>query len=334
MGQMGQRTWQLQGRAKVVASAAIGGPKEKECVFSADFDQLHEDPYLGQSSWEKAERRLLEEAIAETLRKGKIEPQKINLLFAGDLLNQIISSTFAAQTTGVPYFGLFNACATTGEALALAALAIEAGVASYTLAGAVSHNASAERQMRFPTEFGSQRPKTAQWTVTAAGSGLLSATGEGPSVTWVTVGHVVDSAMTDPYNMGMAEVPAAVDTLVTHFKESGRKPSDYDLIVTGDLAAYGLKAAQQLLRDAHLDMGERLIDAGATYYGSDPSVQAGASGAGCIASFLFGPLLTRMRRHELNRLLVVATGSLHSPVSIEQGDPIPCIAHAVALENN
>ena len=250
-------------------------------------------------------------------------------------MNQIISSTFAARTMTIPFLGVFGACSTSMLSLALAALLVNSGSANFALAVTGSHNAGAEKQYRYPTEYGSQKPPTAQFTVTGAGAVVVAQQGDGPIITSATIGKVVDMGLTDPFNMGAAMAPAAVDTMEAHFRDLGITPDYYDLIVTGDLAKVGHEIAEDLLHKNNIAIKETTFDdCGMMIYDYEKQkVFAGASGCACSAVVTYGHLLKRMQRGELQRVLIVATGALLSPLTFQQNETIPCIAHAVSIEN-
>lgn len=236
---------------------------------------------------------------------------------------------------GLPYFGLFSACATSMESLALSAAIINGNGANYILSGSSSHNAAAEKQFRYPTEYGGQKPPTAQWTVTGAGCALIAKEGVGPIVTSATIGKVVDMGMTDPFNMGGAMAAAAADTIEVHLKERNVDPSFYDLIITGDLGHVGREVSLDYMHGRNIPIeDEKYVDCGLTIYREGQPVLAGGSGSACSAVVTYGHFLKQLIQGDLNRILVVATGSLHSPLSVQQSDPIPCIAHAVSIERS
>jgi stage V sporulation protein AD len=249
-------------------------------------------------------------------------------------MNQIISNSFAARTLGIPYIGIFGACSTSMEGLALAALMVDSGSAEYALASACSHNASAEKQFRYPTEYGSQKPPTAQFTVTGAGSVVVAKESKGPKIISATIGRVVDMGLKDPFNMGAAMAPAALDTVQAHLRDMKLEPSYYDLIVTGDLAKVGYSITLELFEKHNLPIKtDQYVDCGMLIYDFEKQpVFAGGSGCACSAVVTYGHLLKRLQKGEFKRILVVATGALLSPLSFQQGESIPCIAHAVALE--
>ncbi|MBB6215909.1 stage V sporulation protein AD [Anaerosolibacter carboniphilus] len=329
----GHQTWVFYSKPTILASAAVGGPFEAKGAVAEDFDILHEDIWLGQDSYEKAEKKLLEQAGEIALEKAGIKKEDVQFFLSGDLMNQIISSSFAARTLGMPYLGIFGACSSSMEGLALASLIIDSKSANYVLAGASSHNAAAEKQFRYPTEYGSQKPPTAQWTVTGAGAALVGEGGHGPRVTSATIGRVIDMGLSDPFNMGAAMAPAAVDTIEAHFRDMNIEPSYYDIIATGDLGKIGHRIASDLLTDHGLKIPENILtDCGILIYKPEQPVIAGGSGCGCSATVTYGHFLNRMRKGELKRILIVATGALMSPLSFQQKESIPCIAHAVSIE--
>jgi stage V sporulation protein AD len=329
----GHQSWLFDNRPVILSSAAAGGPFEAEGALAADFDILHDDIWLGQESFEKAEKKLLEGACEKAMDKAGLKKEDVQFFFSGDLMNQIISSSFAARTLGIPYFGLFGACSSSMEGLALASFIVNGKGARYALAAASSHNGSVNKQFRYPTEYGAQLPPTAQWTVTGAGAAVVAQEGDGPKVVAATIGRVVDLGISDPFNMGAAMAPAAVDTIQAHFRDLNVDASHYDLIATGDLGKVGHTIAADLLKDHGVQLSEeKLTDCGLLIYKDEQPVISGASGAACSATVTYGHFLNRMRKGELNRILVVATGALLSPLSYQQKESIPCIAHAVAIE--
>lgn len=330
----GERTWVYPNPPVILAAGTVVGPDEGAGPLAADFDLVHPDMELQQPSWEKAERALLEQATDIAVRKAKLDKKQIQFFVGGDLLNQIISSTFAARTLGTPYIGVFGACSTSMETLALASLMVASGAAKYAMAGTSSHNCTVEKQFRYPTEYGSQKPPTAQYTVTGAGAAVVAATGSGPRVTAATIGKVIDLGIKDPFNMGAAMAPPAVDTIQGHLQDLGREPSYYDLIVTGDLAGVGHPIATDILKRNGVPIEQTQFgDCGLMVYDvQKQKVQAGGSGCACSAVVTYGHLLKRMAQGELKRILVVATGALLSPLSFQQGETIPCVAHAVSIE--
>ncbi len=331
--QQGYQTWVFENKPVIIASAAVGGPFEAAGALAEDFDILHQDLWLGQKSYEKAEKKMLEQACEKAIDKAGLKKEDVNFFLSGDLMNQVISSSFTARTLGCPYLGIFGACSSSMEGLALASLLVNSKAAKNALAGSSSHNATVEKQFRYPTEYGSQKPPTAQWTVTGAGAGLIAQEGEGPRVVAATIGRVVDMGLSDPYNMGAAMAPAAVDTIEAHFRDLSIDPSQYDLIATGDLGRVGHRIAGDLLFEHGFHIPKEILtDCGLLIYKEDQPVIAGGSGCGCAATVTYGHLLNRMRKGELKRILVIGTGALLSPLSYQQKESIPCVAHAVAIE--
>jgi len=330
----GHQSWTFASKPVIAATATVVGPDEGLGPLGDEFDIVHGDATLGQKTWEKAEKALLEEAAQRTLDKAGLTGGQVQFYIGGDLMNQIISNTFAARTLNMPYIGIFGACSTSMEGLALAAQLMDAGAAHHVMCGTCSHNSTAEKQFRYPTEYGSQKPPTAQYTVTGAGAALLAREGAGPVVSAATIGRIVDMGIKDPFNMGAAMAPAAVDTITAHCRDLGIEPGHYDLIVTGDLGAVGYAIAHELFAKHRFPIEQTVYDdCGLLIYDREKqAVQAGGSGCGCSATVTYGHLLKRMQRGELRRILVVATGALLSPLSFQQGESIPCIAHAVAIE--
>jgi len=317
----------------IVATAAVAGKKEAEGPLGGYFDEVSLDTKFGQKSWEKAESRMQELTLQKALDKAQLKDGDIDMIFAGDLLNQCISTSFSLRETGIPLFGLYGACSTMAESLALAAMAVSGGYAGRAVAMTSSHFASAERQYRFPLVYGGQRTPTAQWTVTGAGCAVLSADGSGPRVTAATSGRIVDWGVKDANNMGAAMAPAAYDTISRHLSDLGRKPDFYDLIVTGDLGTMGKKIVLDLFSRDGTDLSGVYDDCGVLVYDRNKQdTHAGGSGCGCSASVLCGYLLHRMREGRYRRLLFCGTGALLSPTSTQQGESIPSICHAVSLE--
>ena len=328
---LGTQTLVPQRRIGVAACAAAVGKKEGEGPLGRGFDLVSADSYFGQPSWEKAETAMQGSCIARCMEKaGRRMP---DCILGGDLLNQCVSSAFAAKDSGVPYLGLYGACSTMAEGLGLAALLADGEGFHSVMAFTGSHFCTAERQYRFPLEYGGQRTPTSQWTVTGAGAVLLGADGGSICVTHVTVGRIVDAGITDANNMGAAMAPAARDTIRAHFHDTGRDFSDYDAVFTGDLGAIGHDILQDLLQKDGLSPGLRYYDCGVLIYDlKTQDVQAGGSGCGCSAAVLCGHILPAMERGVWKRVLFAGTGALMSPLTCQQGCSIPGICHAVTLE--
>ena len=329
----GHQTWVFESKPTIIASSAVGGPKEAAGALAEDFDVLHSDIWLGQDSFEKAERKFLEDACEKAIEKSGYKKEDIQFFLSGDLINQIVPSSFAARTLGIPYLGVFGACSSSMQGLALASMMIDGGFATKALAAASSHNAAAEKQFRYPTEYGAQKPPTAQWTVTGAGAALVANEGQGPRVTSATIGRVIDLGISDPFNMGAAMAPAGVDTIKAHFRDLNIDPSYYDIIATGDLGAVGHRIAGDLLIKDGMDIPREIFtDCGLLVYKEEQQIFAGASGCAASATVTYGHFLNRMRKGELKKILIVATGALLSPMSYQQKESIPCVAHAVSIE--
>ena len=315
--------------------ASVAGQKEGEGPLGPWFDETTMDSRMDQDSWEKAETELQKRTLCHLFEKTEIMEEQLDLIFSGDLLNQCIGSSFALRNSGIPNIGLYGACSTMAEGLLLASAAVHAGYARHAAAISSSHFAASERQYRFPLNYGGQRTPTAQWTVTGCGAALVSRSGSsGPRLTAGTIGAVYDKGIRDANNMGAAMAWAAYQTISAHFRDLNRSPSDYDLIVTGDLGALGKEILISLFTRDGIELENRYEDCGVMIF--DPErqdVHCGGSGAGCSASVLCGYLLRQMKERKLNRLLFCGTGALLSPVSVQQKESIPAICHAVALEN-
>lgn len=322
----------LANRPGVVSHAAIVGPKEGEGPFRGYFDEICVDDKLGEDSFEKSECLFLQKSIQLALERAGLNADQVSFLLSGDLLNQIISASFAARQIKMPFLGLYGACSTMAESLALGAMLVNAGYGQHAVCATASHFSTAERQYRTPLEMGCQRPPTAQRTVTGAGATVLGAVGGSIVIPRVTVGEVIDMGVTDVNQMGAAMAPAAADTLTRHFEESGLTPGDYDLIVTGDLGEIGVQILEELMQQSGWDLGDRLMDCGAEIYKGLENVDAGGSGAACSASVLNGVILPRMEEGAYQKVLFMATGALLSPTTTMQKESIPGIAHAVAFE--
>lgn len=320
-------------KACVMGYGSIVSKKEGEGPLKDDFDKIVFDMHLGQDTWEKAESRLQQEALSIALNKAKTSAGDISYLFAGDLLNQCISSSYGLKDYSIPYLGQYGACSTMVQSLIMAAVMVESGACSQSACVTSSHFCSAERQYRFPLDYGGQRPPSSQWTVTGAGSCVLTSnTLNGmPKIKKACVGKIIDLGVTDQNNMGAAMAPAAADTLKNYFVDTNTTPKDYDMIYTGDLGHIGSKLLYDLLNKEGFDVKSNHKDCGVMIFDSDMDVHAGGSGCGCCASVLCGHILNRVCAKELKNILVVATGALLSPTSVQQNQSIPCIAHLVNI---
>lgn len=316
----------------IVATGVTAGPLEKKSAFASLFDTIYEDERCELPTNEQAHAKMMEDACLTVLNKVGLAPSDADFLLIGDLVNQMTPSNFSASSLKIPYVGLFSACATSVSSLIFAALLTEVGMSECSLAGASSQHNAIERQFRYPVEYGAQKPETAQWTVTAAGVAAVTPYKKGfPTIECATIGRTIDLGLTDPLNMGAAMAPAAADTLQRHLLGHEKKTADYDAIITGDLGKTGFEIYKTLAKKEELNVWNNLRDAGAEFYGSDPQFLAGASGAGCSAAMYFTEVFTKMMSGEYNRVLLIATGALLSPLSYQQGETIPCIAHAVEL---
>lgn len=322
----------FQTMPSIASTGVTAGPLEKKSPFYERFDKVYEDERINLTTNEQGHAKMIEDASMIALSKIDAVPSDADYLLLGDLVNQMTPSNFCASTLQVPYLGMFAACATSVSSLLVAALLTEANLSRCALAGAGSQHNSIERQFRYPVEYGSQKPQTAQWTATAAGIAVVTPFKKGlPQITKGTVGRVVDLGMTDPLNMGAAMAPAALDTLQRHLKGHGTKESDYDLIMTGDLGETGFKIFKELATRQELNIASNVRDAGEEFYGKDPKFLSGASGAGCSSAVYFSYVYQEMMKGTFKKVLLIATGSLLSPLSYQQGETIPCIAHAVEL---
>lgn len=321
-------------RPTVIAGAAVVGPKEGRGPLGGCFDLVLEDPLWGQNSYEQAEQAMFEAACERCLGKAHIRKEQVQAMLGGDLLNQIMAASLTARALAVPFLGLYGACSTMAESLILGAILTDGGYASPVLCAAGSHYCTAERQYRYPLEYGNQRTPAAQWTVTGAGACLLNSGGEGPvSVTMATIGQVVDMGVRDANNMGAAMAPAAAHTLERHFLDTGRSPKDYDRVITGDLGRIGADILRELMEQKGFPlMDEKYMDCGLSIFDPQEDVHAGGSGCGCSASVLNALILPRLQSGEWKRVLFMATGALLSPTTSQQGETIPGVAHAVVLE--
>lgn len=330
---LGPKTVQFSSPPNILSSVSVAGKAEKGGPCGLTFDVTFDDDLWGEKTYELAERKMLKTAVESAIERAALLPGDISFLFGGDLLNQIITAGFAARELGIPFVGLYGACSTMSEALMLGAMAVDGGFAQYAVCATSSHFATAERQFRYPLELGTPKTPTSQNTVSAAGATLLtSLRGNYPAVTHATAGRVVDMGLKDVNNMGGAMAPAAAETIICHFEETQRRDDYYDAVVTGDLGTFGSELLLKLTKDAGHDFTAVHKDCGAMIYAGDPQAHCGGSGCGCAASMFNGFFLNEMRGGRLNKILLVATGALHSPTSALQGESIPAIAHAVSIE--
>ena len=329
------QTIYFENKPKILSTGTVAGPKECAGVVGRYVDKALLDDMFGETTYEKAECKMLSYAISKAIENARLEEKDIDVLISGDLLNQIISASFAARDYEIPFLGVYGACSTMAESLGIAAALINAGYYKRAVAATASHFSAAERQYRYPLELGNTRPPQAQWTVTGAGGAVI---GDGKTskgcvcITSATFGKVVDYGITDVNNMGAAMAPAACDTILTHLRDTGQRAEDYDLIVTGDLGALGSRILKDLTWEKGVDIQKNHVDCGEIIYNVIEDEFQGGSGAGCSAVVLCSYLMQKLQQRELNKILFVATGALLSTVSSGQGESIPCIAHAVSIE--
>lgn len=316
----------------VTSTANIVGPMEGEGYLTEHFDRIMQDNLDGNQSWEQCESSMMEWAISQAVKKDNRQMTDIDYILAGDLLNQLMSTHFALRGLERPFLGLYGACSTLVEGMLLGAVLIDGEFGDAVAVAASSHHDASERQYRFPTELGVQRPPIAQWTVTGAGAAVLASSGKGPRITAATVGKINDLGIKDPNAMGAAMAPAAVDTLWQHIQDTKRQPAYYDMIFTGDLGSIGKALVLELFKDKGLDIKNNYEDCGCLIYRAEQDAHAGASGCASSAVVFSGYIYRQLMEKKWRRVLLIGTGSLHSTTSYQQKESIPCIAHAVALE--
>lgn len=328
---MGAQTLFYGETVRIAGGSSIVSPREAEGPYADYFDQIVPDALWDEESFEKAEQKMFERAVELAIHHANLQKEDVDFMVGGDLLNQIISAGFTARNLGIPFLGVYGACSTMSESLAIGSMIVGGGFAKNVVCATSSHFATAERQFRYPLELGTPQTTTAQNTATAAGATLLSNRGKGPRITHATIGSVVDMGISDANNMGAAMAPAAAETIITHLEDTDRTPDYYDLIVTGDLGTFGTDILRDITSHLGVDISKIHFDCGAEIY-SGLDMKCGGSGCGCAASMFNGYLLKRMSEGHLNRILLVATGALLSQTSSQQGESVPSIAHAVAIE--
>ena len=333
MKKLGKQTIQFTNPPTITSTACIVGPKEGQGPLAKYFDQCLEDEFWGEETWEKAESKIIKETVNMAITKSEIPASNIDYCFAGDLLNQCISSSFGLRDLNIPFLGIFGACSTFVEGLIMSSIFIDGNAGNNSLCAASSHFCSAEKQFRFPLELGNQRPPSSQWTVTGAGSAVISKSGTGPFITHATIGKIVDMGIKDANNMGAAMAPAALDTIITHFKDTGRKPSYYDAIITGDLGHIGKEIVIELAEKEGYNIKSNYNDCGVLIFDkSSQDTHSGGSGCACCGTVFSGYLFEQLKEKKLKKILLVATGALTNATSTQQGESIPGIAHAVSIE--
>lgn len=332
----GRYSFIFSDKPQILGYAAVAGPKESEGPLGKKFDRIYYDPKAGLDTWEEAESQLQKEALSIALSKSKLTGEDIDFVFSGDLLNQCISSSFGLKAYSIPYLGQYGACSTMAQTLIMGAIAHASGAARLCACVTSSHFCSAERQYRFPLEYGGQRTPTAQWTVTGSGCCILGTKkGNHPKICGATVGRITDLGVTDANNMGAAMAPAAASTILDFFADTGTSPQDFDRIYTGDLGFVGSKLLYDLTEKAGLNIRDKHKDCGLLIYDREvQDVHAGGSGCGCAASVLCSHILPNLEKGKLKNVLFIATGALMSPTSCQQGQTIPSIAHLVHISTD
>ena len=333
MAMVGKQSIEFENTPYIMSAASIVGQKEGEGPLKDYFDMIVEDPMVGQNSWEEGESELVNRAAKLVLQKAKLKTEDIRYVFAGDLLGQLIATTFGLKDLEMPLFGLYGACSTAGESLSLGAMTVAAGYADYVLTLASSHFGSAEKQFRYPLEYGNQRPLAATWTVTGCGAFVVSKEYGDVAIKGITTGKIVDYGIKDSMNMGAAMAPAAADLIYQNLKDFQVKPSYYDKIITGDLGKVGQEILIKLLMDNDIDISKQHMDCGIEIFNPDTQdTHAGGSGCGCSAVTLAGYILEQLKKKVWKRVLFLPTGALLSTVSFNEGQSVPGIAHGVILE--
>lgn len=321
-------------KPSIISCAAVVGKAENDGPYGGEFDEVIEDNKGGADTWEQSEALFQRRAVGHVLRKAELTPDKIDLVIAGDLLNQCVGSSYGLKDYYMPFLGIYGACSTFAEGLLLAAALVNAGYFDTVIASTSSHFSTAERQFRFPLNYGGVRTPTAQWTATASGAALVGFSGKPPFIRAATIGKIEDMGITDLNNMGAAMAGAAYDTLTRHMKHRGTHPQDYDVIITGDLGQVGSDLLYDLFQRDGVSLKEHHRDCGLMIYDrASQDVHAGGSGCGCSASMMCGHFLKRVQSGELKRILYCATGALMSPTMVQQGGSIPGIAHCVEISS-
>lgn len=330
---VGKQTIIFNNKPVMKACYSLVGEKEGQGNFKGYFDHILVDDMFDEKSFEKAERKILEVCIYNSIDKAHLQLKDIDCVICGDLLNQIISSSFTARQLDKPFLGLYGACSTMAESLIVGSCLIDGGYANNVVCATGSHFSTAEKQYRNPLELGNQRPPMSQWTITGAGSTILSSSGKGNVITSATIGKVVDFGIIDVNNMGAAMAPAAMSTLIAHFLDTKTSPDDYDLIVTGDLGKLGSEILRDLMEKNGFPLGQNYSDCGHMMYSNNQRTFQGGSGAGCSASVLNSYINKKVLSGEYKKVLFCATGALLSTLSSQQGESVPGICHAVVIEN-
>lgn len=331
---IGSRTVKLKNNPTIISAASVVGAKEGEGPLKDYFDLILSDDLYGEKSWELAESKMVETAMRKAIQNVGKTLEDVNYMLGGDLINQLLPASFAARELGIPFLGIYGACSTMAEGMCLSSMLIDGGFADLIVSGTSSHYCTAERQFRYPLELGNQKPMTAQWTVTGAGSVLIAPNGVGPKVKYVTVGKVIDKGIYDGNNMGAAMAPAAIDTIYSYFNDTKDDPNSFDIIVTGDLGKLGKQITEDLLKEKGIDISNVYTDCGIEIFNLEKQdVHCGGSGCGCSATVFAGYIYKKLLSKEFNKVMLVSTGALLSPTSTLQKQTIPCVAHALVIVN-
>ena len=331
---IGKRTVELKNKPTIISTSSIVGPKEAAGPLKDYFDIKIDDDLYGEKSWEFAESKMVQTVVQHAVSKANKSISDVNYMIAGDLLNQLLSTSFAAREVSIPFLGVYGACSTMAQSLSIGAMIVDGGFADLVVAATSSHYCTAERQFRFPLELGNQKPMTAQWTVTGSGCSLISSNGEGPKIKYLTIGKVIDEGITDANNMGAAMAPAAIDTIFSYFDDTKDDPNSFDMIATGDLGKVGMKITIDLLKEKGLDISKVYTDCGVEIFDLEAQdVHCGGSGCGCSASVFNGYIYKMLKAKKFNKVMLVSTGALLSPTSTLQKESIPSVAHAVVIVN-
>lgn len=328
---LGDQTIVFENFPKILTGYSVVGEKEGNGNLKDYFDYVLKNDTFGEKTFERAERKLFEHAITSAVDKAGIRMKDVDILVAGDLLNQIISSSFTARDFDLTYIGVYGACSTMAESLAVGSMLIDGGYAGCVACATGSHFSTVERQYRFPLELGNQRPPVSQWTVTGSGCTILANEGSNIGINSATFGKVVDFGINDVNNMGAAMAPAAMSTLIKHFEDTMTTPDDYDLILTGDLGKLGSEILLDLMENKGYKLKDNYNDCGQMIFNNNQKTFQGGSGAGCSAVVLNSYVLQKMKEGKFKRVLFGATGALLSPLSSQQGDTIPGICHAIEI---
>ena len=333
--QIGRQTYKLENPVYIIGNYALAGKKEGQGPMHEYFDRVALDDKMGEESFEKAERRMMEEAVFNGIKSAELNEQNIDIMIGGDLLNQIVTSNYTARAYDIPFLGVYSACSTMTESLTIASAFLDGGFGTNIACVTGSHFSASERQYRNPNELGAQRQTYSQWTVTGMGCTILSKNKKenSPKITHFCIGKVTDFGVKDAANMGAAMAPAAMNTLSSFFEETNTRPEDYDLIMTGDLGKLGSDILKDLMKSKNYILGQNYMDCGHIIFSSEQKTFQGGSGAGCSATVFNSYVIDKLKKKIFNKVLYLATGALMSTTTNQQGDSIPTISHLVVLES-